>query len=191
MSNPIRPRHLGAAEALLYAAILFVALFAWGASTGMLAREGIPSTSNWAWRLWQVGALLMGIPGVWWLWRGSERVVWTRGLVLGVLALAVFLNTYGDRFFEGNFGNIWKTVNPVFVGCALIAVTVLWKHGGLLHRLGAVLLAAMGVVLFINAYFVNDGTLWEALNPLRALVFLLWSVAALKPSARPDSDMGG
>ncbi len=191
MRNPIRPRDLGAAEALLYAAILFVALFAWGASTGMLAREGLPSTSNWAWRLWQVGALLMGIPGVWWLWRGTERVVWTRGVVLGVLALVVFLNTYGDRFFEGNFGNIWKTVNPVFLGCALISITVLWNRGDLLHRLVAALLAVMGVVLFINAYFVNDGTLWEALNPLRALVFLLWSVAALKPSARPDSEMGG
>lgn len=191
MSNPLRPRDLGAAEALLYAAILFVALFAWGASTGMLSREGLPNTSNWAWRLWQVGALLMAIPGTWWLWRGTRRVVWTRGLILGVVALVVFLNSYGDGLFEGNFGNIWKTVNPVFLGCTIIAVSVLWKRGGQLDRLGAALLTALGVVLFINAYFVNNGTLWDALNPVRALVFLMWSAAALKPGARPDTDMGG
>ena len=191
MTNPLRPRDLGAAEALLYAAILIFALFAWGASTGMLAREGLPSTSNWAWRLWQVGALLMAIPGVWWRWRGTRRVVWTRGLVLGALALLTFLNIYGDDLFVGNFGNIWKTVNPVFLGCALIALPLLWMRGGLLARLGAALLAAMGVVLFVNAYFVNDLTLWQALNPLRALVFLVWSVAALKSGAGPDTEKGG
>ena len=46
------------------------------------------------------------------------------------------------------------------------------------------------VVLFVNAYFVNNGTLWDALNPMRALVFLVWSVAALRPGARPDTEMG-
>ena len=129
MRNPIRPRDLGAAEALLSAAILFVALFAWGASTDMFSREGLASTDNWAWRLWQVGALLMGIPGVWWLWLGTRRVVWTRGAALGVLALAVFLNVYGNGFFDGHVGDVWKATNPIFLGCTLIAVPVLWRHG--------------------------------------------------------------
>ena len=191
MRRPIRPRDLGAAEALLSAAILFVALFAWGASTDMFSREGLASTDNWAWRLWQVGALLMGIPGVWWLWLGTRRVVWTRGAALGVLALAVFLNVYGNGFFDGHVGDVWKATNPIFLGCTLIAVPVLWRQGSLLARLGALFIGAQGVVLFINAYFVNNGTIWDALDPLRILTLLAWAVVALAEDARRRGEMGG
>ena len=191
MTNPLRPRDLGAAEALLYAAILFVALFAWGASTGMLSREGLPNTSNWAWRLWQVGALLMGIPGVWWIWRGTRRVVWTRGVALAVLALAVFLNAYAYRFFEGHYGDVWKATNPIFLGCTLIAVPVLWARGDLNARALAVFVGAQGVVLFVNAYFVNNGTIWDALDPLRILTLLVWSGAALANGVPRSAKTGG
>ena len=191
MRRPIRPRDLGAAEALLSAAILFVALFAWGASTDMFSREGLASTDNWAWRLWQVGALLMGIPGVWWLWLGTRRVVWTRGAALGVLALAVFLNVYGNGFFDGHVGNVWKATNPIFLGCTFIAVPLLWRQGSLLARLGALFIGAQGVVLFINAYFVNNGTIWDALDPLRILTLLAWAVVALAEDARRRGEMGG
>ena len=84
MSRLFCRRELGAAEALLSAAILGVALFAWGTQTDMFDRPGLASTSNWTWRLWQLGALLMGIPGVWWIWRGTRRVAWTRSLTLSV-----------------------------------------------------------------------------------------------------------
>ena len=191
MSNPLRPRNLGAAEALLYAAILFVALFAWGASTDMLAREGLPSTSNWAWRLWQVGALLMALPGVWWLWRGTQHIQWTRALALAVLAFAVFLNAYGNGFFDGHIGDVWKATNPIFLGCTLIAVPALWRRGSLLARGGALFVGAQGVVLFINAYFVNNGTIWDALDPLRILTMLAWVIAALAEDARRRGEMGG
>ncbi len=191
MTSPIRPRDLGAAEALLYAAILFVALFAWGASTGMLSREGLPNTSNWAWRLWQVGALLMALPGVWWLWRGTQRIQWTRGLALVVLAVAVVLNAYGNGFFDGHVGDVWKSTNPIFLGCTLIAVPALWRRGSLLARSGALFVAAQGVVLFINAYFVNNGAIWDALDPLRILTMLAWAVAALAEDARRRSETGG
>ena len=190
MRNPIRPRDLGAAETLLSAAILFVALFAWGASTDMFSREGLASTDNWAWRLWQVGALLMGIPGVWWLWRGTQRVVWTRGVALAVLALAVFLNTYGNGFFDGHVGDVWKATNPIFLGCTIVAVTVLWGRGSLLDRMGAAFFSALGIVLFINAYFVNNGTIWDALDPVRILVLLVWSAAALTASAQHHKETG-
>ena len=191
MRSPIRPRDLGAAEALLSAAILFVALFAWGASTDMFSRDGLASTDNWAWRLWQVGALLMGIPGVWWLWRGTQRVVWTRGVALAVLAFAVFLNAYGNGFFDGHVGNVWKATNPIFLGCTFIAVPLLWRQGSLLARLGALFIGAQGVVLFINAYFVNNGTIWDALDPLRILTLLAWAVVALAEDARRRGETGG
>ena len=191
MRNPIRPRDLGAAEALLSAAILFVALFAWGASTDVFSREGLASTDNWAWRLWQVGALLMGIPGVWWLWRGTQRVVWTRGVALAVLAFAVFLNAYGNGFFDGHVGNVWKTTNPIFLGCTFIAVPLLWRQGSLLARLGALFIGAQGIVLFINAYFVNNGTIWDALDPMRILTLLAWAVVALAEDARRRGETGG
>ena len=187
----VRPRDMGAAEALLSAALLFVALFAWGASTDMLSREGLASTDNWAWRLWQVGALLMGIPGVWWLWRGTQRVVWTRGAALAVLALAVFLNVYGNGFFDGHVGDVWKATNPIFLGCTVIAVPLLWARGSLIDRVAALFVGIQGVVLFINAYFVNNGTIWDALDPLRILTLLAWSVVALAEDARRRSEMGG
>ena len=190
MSKLVRPRDLGAAEALLSAAILFVALFAWGASTDMFSREGLASTDNWAWRLWQVGALLMGIPGVWWLWRGTQRVVWTRGVALAVLALAVFLNAYGNGFFDGHVGDVWKATNPIFLGCTLIAVPVLWARGDLNARVLALFVGAQGVVLFINAYFVNNGAIWDALDPLRILTLLVWSGAALANGVPRREEMG-
>jgi hypothetical protein len=190
MTSFIRHRDLGAAEALLAATVLTVALFAWGDQTGMFSRPGLASTDNWTWRLWQIGALLMGIPGVWWIWRGTHRVTWTRSLTLTVLAVIVFLNTYGDGLFAGNFGNIWKAVNPIFLGCTTVVVAALWSRGGFWDGIGAAVFAALGTVLFINAYFVNHDILWEALNPLRALVFLLWAIAALQLDARPQESGG-
>ena len=190
MTGLFRRRDLGAAEALLAAAVLTLALFAWGAQTDMFSRPGLASTDNWTWRLWQIGALLMGIPGVWWIWRGTHRVTWTRSLTLTVLAAIVFLNTYGDGLFADNFGRIWKTVNPIFLGCTTVVVAALWSRGGFWDGIGAAIFAALGTVLFINAYFVNHAILWDALNPLRALVFLLWAIAALQLNARPQESGG-
>ena len=190
MSSLFRRRDLGAVEALLSAAILGVALFAWGDQTDMFSRPGLASTDNWTWRLWQVGALLMAIPGVWWIWRGTRRVTWTRSLMLSVLALIVFLNAYTDSLFAGYVGEVWKAVNPLFLGCTTVAVVVLWSRGGFWDGIGASVFAALGTVLFINAYFVNHDILWEALNPLRVLVLLLWAITALHGETRPQEPGG-
>ena len=190
MFRLFRRRDLGAAQALLSAAVLGIALFAWGDQTDMFDRPGLASTSNWTWRVWQVGALLMGIPGVWWLWRGTRRVAWTRSLVLGVLALVVFLNVYADALFGGHVGDVWKAINPIFLGCSSIAVATLWGRGSSAERIGAVFFAALGTVLFVNAYFLNNDTIWEALNPLRVLVLLLWSAAALTVGVRCQESGG-
>ncbi|MCY3913760.1 MAG: hypothetical protein OXG43_11030 [Chloroflexi bacterium] len=185
MTSLYRHRDLGAAEALVTAAILGVALFAWGDQTGMFSRPGLASTDNWTWRLWQIGALLMGIPGVWWIWRGTRSVTWTRSLLLTVLAVIVFLNTYTEVLSSAHFGNVWKMINPLFLGCTTVAVVALWSRGGFWDGIGAAVFAALGTVVFINAYFINHGILWEALNPLRALVFLLWAFAALQVAPQP------
>ena len=185
MTSLFRRRDLGAAQALLSAAILGVALFAWGDQTDMFSRPGLASTDNWTWRLWQIGALLMGVSGAWWIWRGTSRVAWTRSVTLTVLALIGFLNAYTDALSAEHFGNVWKTLNPIFLGCSTIAVATLWRRGGFWDGIGASIFAALGTVLFINAYFVNHDVLWEALNPLRALVFLLWAIAALQVDAQP------
>ncbi len=185
MTSLFKHRDLGAAQALVAAAILGVALFAWGDQTGMFSRPGLASTDNWTWRLWQIGALLMGIPGVWWIWRGTRNVTWTRSLVLTVLAVIVFLNTYTEALSSAHFGNVWKMINPLFLGCTTVAVVALWSRGGFWDGIGAAVFAALGTVVFINAYFVNHGVLWEALNPLRALVFLLWAFAALQADPQP------
>ena len=86
----------------------------------------------------------MGIAGVWWLWRGTRRVTWTRSLVLGVLALVVFLNVYTDALFGGHVGNVWKAINPIFLGCSGIAVTTLWTRGGSAERIGALFFSRAG-----------------------------------------------
>ncbi|MCY4112936.1 MAG: hypothetical protein OXG33_03210 [Chloroflexi bacterium] len=190
MTSLFRHRDLGAAQALVAAAILGVALFAWGDQTGMFSRPGLASTDNWTWRLWQIGALLMGIPGVWWIWRGTRRVAWSRGLILTVLAVIVFLNTYTEVLSSAHFGNVWKMINPLFLGCTTVAVAALWIRGGFWDGIGAAVFAALGTVVFINAYFVNHDILWEALNPLRTLVFLLWAFAALQvgPESRESAN---
>ena len=190
MTSFFRRRDPGATEALLSAALLGVALFAWGDQTDMFRQPGLASTDNWTWRLWQIGSLLMGIPGVWWIWRGTRRLAWTRSLILTVLALIVFLNTYSDALSAAHFGNVWKAINPLFLGCSSVAVVTLWGRGGFWDGIGASLFAALGTVLFVNAYFVNHDILWEALNPLRVLVLLLWAIAALQMDTRPQESGG-
>ena len=41
--------------------------------------------------------------------------------------------------------------------------------------------AVTGVLVFINYLFVNNETLWTALDPVMMLVALLWAAAALSP----------
>lgn len=186
MFSIFRSRDLSAAQAILSAAVLAVALFAWGDQTDMFSQPDLASTDNWTWRLWQLGALLMSISGVWWLWSGTRRVAWTRSLILAIFALIVFLNAYTDALFGDHVGNVWRAVNPLFLGCSTVAVVGLWTRGGFWDGIGAAIFAALGTVLFINAYFVNHDILWEALNPLLVLVLLLWAIAALQVDPRPQ-----
>ena len=195
MRSPIRPRDLGAAEALLSAAILFVALFAWGASTDMFSREGLASTDNWAWRLWQVGALLMGIPGVWWIWRNTRNIPSAWALILTAFAVVVFVNMYGDHssdFSASPFGEntqtVWECVKALVVGFSLAGALALWQRGGTAYRVGSVLAIAFGAVDLVNANFLQNGTIWQILDPLMILAALYWAVDEVRPGASPAGD---
>ena len=43
---------------------------------------------------------------------------------------------------------------------------------------GAVVSAALGALVFANAYFVDNGVLWQILNPARMLAALAWAAGA-------------
>ena len=91
-----------------------LAIFAWTERTGVVDPEGL-SVAYWPWKLWQIAPLLMGFGGVWWVWLSTRRVPWVRSLALGVVALAVLANGYSGLFGD-YWGDVWRTVNPLFIG---------------------------------------------------------------------------
>ena len=130
----------------------------------------------------------MGIGGVWWVWLSTRRVPWVRSLAMGVLALAVLANGYSDLFGD-HWGNVWRTINPVFIGASSVAAVVLWRCGCTAGRVAAVVSAGLGGLLFANAYIVDNGVLWQALNPIRMLTAVAW--AALAGHANVAAPEGG
>ncbi|MDE2899470.1 MAG: hypothetical protein OXN15_00370 [Chloroflexota bacterium] len=187
MFNLIAPRDLGPIPALAATAFVALAIFGWTERTVLADPDGM-SVPHWPWKLWQVGPLLMGFGGVWWIWLSTRRVPWVRSLALGALALAVLVNGYSDLSGD-HWGNVWRTINPLFIGSSTVAATALWRTGSAMgHAAGAVSLA-MGAIVFANAYFVDNGVLWQALNPLRMLTALAW--AAVAAEGNTASSEGG
>ena len=45
-------------------------------------------------------------------------------------------------------------------------------------QLGAVVSAALGALVFANAYFVNNGVVWQILDPVRMFTALAWAAGA-------------
>ena len=176
MLKLVAPRDLGPIPAAAATAFLALAIFAWTERTDLVDPDGM-SVPYWPWKLWQVAPLLMGFGGVWWVWLSTRRVPWVRSLALGLLALVVLINGY-SRVFDPYWGDVWRTVNPLFIGSSTVAAVVLWRTGTAAGKAGAALSAAMGVVVFANAYFVDNGVLWQALNPLRMLSALAWAAVA-------------
>ena len=131
----------------------------------------------------------MGLGGVWWVWSSTRGVAWVRSLALGILALVVLLNAYGDLFAD-HWGDVWRTVNPLFIGSSSVAAVALWRSGHNAGRVGAVASAAMGVLVFANAYFVDNGVVWQILNPARMLTALAWAAGASQANVA-TADSGG
>ena len=176
MLKLMAPRDLEPIPAIAAAAFVALAIFGWTERTILVDPEG-RSVPYWPWKLWQIGPLLMGFGGVWWVWLSARRVPWARSLALGILALVVLVNGYSDLFGDYR-GDVWRTVNPLFIGSSSVAAVALWRLGHTAGRVGAVVSAAIGALVFANAYFVNNGVLWQILDPLRMLTSLAWAAGA-------------
>ena len=176
MFKLVTPRNLGPIPAVAATAFVALAIFAWTERTVLVDPEGM-SVPYWPWKLWQIGPLLMGFAGAWWLWLSTRRVPWVRSLGLSVLALAVLANGYSDLFGD-HWGNVWRTVNPLFIGSSSVAAVALWRCGHPAGRVGAVVSALLGALVFANGYFVDNGIIWQILNPARMLTALAWAAIA-------------
>ncbi len=181
MLKLLAPRDLGPISAASATAFVALAIFAWTERTVLVDPEHM-SVPYWPWKLWQIGPLLMGFAGVWWVWLSTRHVPWVRSLALGILALVVLANGYGDLFGD-HWGNVWGTVNPVFIGSSSVAAVALWGCGSVAGRVSAVVSAALGALVFANGYFVDDGVVWQILNPVRMLTALAWAAGACQANA--------
>ena len=176
MFKLVAPQDLSPIPAAAATAFVVLAIFAWTERTVLVDPEGM-SVPYWPWKLWQIGPLLMGLGGVWWVWLSTRRVPWLRSLTLGILALVVLANGYSDLFGDYR-GDVWRTVNPLFIGSSSVAAMALWRCGCAAGRVGAVVSAALGALVFTNAYFVNNGVVWQIMDPARMLTALAWAAGA-------------
>ena len=179
-----RRRDLGIIDSLIGAGMLAVAVFMW-AERSVEVDANAEGPDNWKWQLWQMGTIVLAIVGVWLLWRNTSKVPWVRTVCLTALAVAYLLNNYTDIFKES--GNIWNTVNPLFIACATVAICTGWRRV-MAQRQGmepanpfvfiaAVVATGMAVAVFVNAYFTNDSGAWNVLDPLIILSLLIWASA--------------
>ena len=176
MFRPFAPRDLPPIPAVAAAAFLALAIFAWTERTVLVDPDGM-SVPYWPWKLWQIAPLLMGICGVWWLWFSTQRVPWVRSLALGILAFVVLANAYSGLFGD-HWGNVWRTVNPLFIGSSTVSAVTLWRSGLPAGQAAGALSAALGALVFANAYFVNNTVIWQILDPVRMLTSLAWAAGA-------------
>ncbi len=176
MLKMFAPRDLAPIPAVALTAFIALAVFAWTERTVLVDPDHM-SVPYWPWKLWQVAPLLMGFGGAWWIWASTRRVPWVRSLALGVLAFVVLANAYSGLFGD-HWGDVWRTVNPLFIGSSTVAAVALWRCGCPQARVAAVVSLALGALVFANAYFVNNGTLWQALDPVRLLTTLAWAAGA-------------
>ncbi|MCY4271242.1 MAG: hypothetical protein OXF00_01200 [bacterium] len=185
LEHIIRRRDLGVIDSLLGAGILAVAVFMW-AERSVVVDPGGEATGNWKWQLWQIGSVALALGGVWLLWRNTSKVPWVRTLCLSSLAMAVMLNQYTDVFNDS--GNLWITINPLYIACATVAGFTGWRRV-IAQRQGlepaspftpaaATIATGMAVTMLVNVYFTNDAGAWYILDPLMILTLLIWASAA-------------
>ena len=180
-----RRRDLGVIDSIIGAGILVVAVFTWAERSDMVDPNN-ELADNWKWQLWQIGPVVFSLVGVWLLWRNTSKVPWVRTLCLSSLAVAILLNQYTDIF---NFsGNLWNTIDPLFVACATVAVGTGWgrvmaQRQGMepanpFTLIAVVIALGLGVAVFVNNYFTNDLGAWDILDPLMILALLTWAIGA-------------
>lgn len=182
-------RHnLGFAGSLAAAAVVAAMLYAW-IDAGSVVSETRLNIDSWGWKIWQFAALLIAVPGVWWLWRNTRNVKSAWAVILAAFAVVVFVNYYGDHsadFSASPFGEntqtVWETINALVVGFAVAGALALWERGGTAYRVGAVLALAFGVLDLLNAAFLQIGVLWQIIDPLIILAALYWAVDEVRPA---------
>ena len=182
-------RHnLGFAGSIAAAAVVAAMLYAW-IDAGSVVSETRINVDSWAWKIWQFAALLIAIPGAWWLWRNTRNVKSAWALILVGFAVVVFVNYYGDHsadFSASPFGEntqtVWESINALVVGFSVAGALALWERGGIAYRVGALLALAFGALDLINATFLQNGTLWQILDPLIILAALYWAVDEVRPA---------
>jgi hypothetical protein len=167
-------------------AFVAVAVFAWAEKTTILG-DGM-DTNQWLWRAWQLGALIIALAGVWMAWLSTRRAAWVRSLALGIFTLAVFANTYSDAWFGDYSDEVWLTINPLFIAFSSVAAVSLWRCGCAAGRIGAATAVVLGVAVFVNAYFTNNGIVWQIMDPLMMLAALAWAAGALKAEVAEPRD---
>ena len=185
MFKLIEPRDLKPIPAVAITAFLALAIFAWTERTDLVDPDG-RSVPYLPWKLWQIPALLMGFGGVWWLWSSTRGVPWVRSLALGALSALVLANSYAGVFGDYT-GDVWKTINPLFLGSASVATVSMWRAGSAAGRAGAVISAVIGAALLANAYFLNNSDFWPALDPARMLASLAWAAFAAQANVAEPS----
>ena len=181
-----RRRDLGIIDSLIGVGILVVAVFAW-VERSAVVDPNAELADNWKWQLWQIGPLVFAIVGVWIMWRNTSKVPWVRTVSLVALAVAILLNFYTDIFNYS--GNLWFTIDPLFLACASVAARTGWSRV-MAQRQGmepanpftlvAVVIAlGLAMAVFIMAYFfAYEQTAWEILDPLMILAILVWAIGA-------------
>ena len=175
MFKLVAPRDLSAISALALASMLALALFGWAERTVVVDPEN-QAIPYWPWKLWHLGALAVAVPGVWWLWGSTRQVPWVRSLALAALSLTILLNAYSG-FFGDQYFPVWRTINPLFIGCASVAAWTLWRCGGL-GRLAGALSGGIGLLVAVNFYYVDNAVIWDILYPLRMVTAMGWAAGA-------------
>ena len=178
---------LNAVQAIAGAAIVTVALFAWANGSAMFDQHDVDNVTNPLWQVWQIGALVIVFASVWPLWFGTRRVSWVRSLALGVFAVTIFVNTYTGVFGDYS-GEVWATVNPLFLAFCSVSAPALWRCGCPAGRVGAGIVVILGIVVFFNAYFINDGVVWRIMDPLMTMAALAWAAGASRANPAEPVD---
>lgn len=180
-----RRRDLGIIDSLIGAGILVVAVFTWAERSEMVDPND-ELVDNWKWQLWQIGPVVISVVGVWLLWRNTSKVPWVRTVSLVALAMAILLNQYTDIF--NNSGNLWNTIDPLFIACGTVAVAAGWgrvmaQRQGIeaanpFTLIAMVIALGLAATVLINNYFVGDAGAWDILDPLMILALLTWAIGA-------------
>ncbi len=177
-------RNLSAIELLLGAAFIVVALFTWNYHTSVVDPDAL-STENWRYQLWQIGTLVIAFAGATWFWSNGQSQPRIRALAMALLVPIIFLNAYTEEIFGDHVGTVWEVVDGLVVALSVVIGLSVLRSGCNSGRFMAAISAITGVLVFINYLFLNNETLWSALDPIMMLLALLWAVIGLSP------DIGG